>query len=63
MPLYPLGEDREKRSPKYGEAGKQKKKIIKQETGLTRNQRFQFVLAAQVRSVLPMKINAHCQRY
>src|ERR1039458_7658071 len=49
--LNELRQDREKRAPQYGEADHEQEEIVEQETGFARHQRFQFVLALQVRPV------------
>src|SRR6266496_365021 len=61
--LDPFGEHGKQGSPEHGEAGQQQKKIIEQEAGFARDQRFQPVLAAQMRTVLPVKVNAGSENY
>src|SRR3977135_2741905 len=51
-------EDREKRAPQYGEAESEQEEIVEQETGFARNQRLEFVLALEVRSVDHKEIGA-----
>ena len=49
--LNKFRQDREKRAPQYGEADHEQEEIVEQETGFARHQRFQFVLALEVRPV------------
>src|ERR1017187_4712550 len=49
--LNKFRQDGEKRAPQYGEADHEQEEIVEQETGFARHQRFQFVLALEVRPV------------
>ncbi len=49
--LNELRQNREKRAPQYGEADHEQEEIVEQETGFARHQRFQLVLALEVRPV------------
>ena len=55
--LHQFGNLREPRAPQHGEAEQHKKEVVEQETRLARNQRLQFVLAAQVIFVLEEEEN------
>ena len=50
--LHEFGNLREPGSPEHGEAEQNEEQIVEQEAGLARDQRFELVLAAQMRLVL-----------
>src|SRR5690348_4290969 len=49
---YPFGKDRKKRSPQYGKTRGEKNQIVKEKTGLARNERIQLIVASQIIAIL-----------